>query len=99
MAAYRICDGSRSGASQYTLIAITFSRISVQLSIYSVKIASQAEEGNLVRTVGRDTATSYKIIACPARKVWMTSAAGDSTVMFAFRSTSRLPHLSSIPIS
>jgi hypothetical protein len=48
MAAYRICDGSRSGASQYTLIAITFSRISVQLSIHSVKIASQAEEGNLV---------------------------------------------------
>jgi hypothetical protein len=44
MAAYRICDGSRSGASQYTLIAITFSRISVQLSIHSVKIASQAEE-------------------------------------------------------
>ncbi len=42
---------------------------------------------------------TYAIVARPAKKVWTTSAADESTVMFAVRPGSRLPQLSPIPIS
>src|ERR1700761_6928429 len=53
--------------------------------------------GQLVRFHAQSM--SYAIADLPAKKVCMTCAEGDNTVILAARPTSRLPQLSSMPIS
>lgn len=83
-----------------TWIPITFSRISVQLSIHLVQ--NQVAERQLElhsAWATRKFVAGQAIIARPPRKVWTTAAAGDKTVIFACRPMSTLPQFSLIPIS